>query len=781
MKKKDTAGKEPELLFTAADKEVTLPEGLSEENIVALVADKKQKADKRKVVRRTVFGVLAACLALFCVTAYDYAVFRPAKFTTPKDGGLVYAETEEDIIGLVNDYVKYRKADDVLDLVRDFRFRKKYYDSIAVEEMAMDTGYGAFENGAVMMPAEAPEAVSEAVLYNAAFDGTEDAIAGTAAEPDESRLKTQTTSDTADAAPAHSETNTRVEGIAEADIIKTDGRFLYTVSYSDTVHIFKPEQDDSVTELAVLRPDADLEKDIYIRDIYIAGDLLIVNVNCYFFGDDEYHDTCGAMIYDITDRSAPVLVRTVLQDGNYLSGRIVNGSLIMVSQYGINCWPDHPLGKEEVIPGTYNGVGAEKEYIPAENIAILNAAEPESYIVLQKFPLSDLNASPETVAMFGSGSETYCTASTLYITSTRYGGFSDTITVFGGWNSFSSATTVLSFDITGDTPVFKAKGEFEGQVLNSFSLDESNGYLRVAATRDSDNVLYVLDGSLNKVSELGGFGENEQIRSVRFMGNTAYVVTFRQTDPLFVIDLTDPAAPVMKGQLFLPGFSSYLHPAGNGYLIGIGVDGTETGINNNAKISLFDVSDPTAPKETDSLVIENAWFDTDYKAFGTISEDGSFLIPVNISSEKQFIDDGKVYIAYNEQVGAVRVKAENGKLSLINGYYFDNPMSYTVPRACYIGNRIYLVSQVPMIAVFDMETASSLFFGSFAPEQNGYEDPLYPLYYEVTEGFSYTEGYTPETMPATLPAEEVGTETPATEAFSEGYSPETLTETVVVE
>ena len=132
------------------------------------------------------------------------------------------------------------------------------------------------------------------------------------------------------------------------------------------------------------------------------------------------------------------------------------------------------------------------------------------------------------------------------------------------------------------------------------------------------------------IGSVGGLGKTEQIRAVRFLGDTGYVVTFRQTDPLYVIDLTDPANPVLDGELKIPGYSAYLHPVGDGLLLGVGQDATDSGQTLGTQLSLFDVSDPTNPQQIDTLAIggssEVEW---DHKAFLYWPEDGTIVLPVS--------------------------------------------------------------------------------------------------------------------------------------------------------
>ncbi|GAA1656499.1 hypothetical protein GCM10009733_062510 [Nonomuraea maheshkhaliensis] len=165
-------------------------------------------------------------------------------------------------------------------------------------------------------------------------------------------------------------------------------------------------------------------------------------------------------------------------------------------------------------------------------------------------------------------------------------------------------TEVHRFDITASgAPVYVASGKVPGRLLNQYALSEYDGHLRIATTRDpgdgksSSSAVYVLKSdTMAKVGEVGGLGKGERIYSVRFIGPVGYCVTFRQVDPLYTLDLRDPAAPKVTGELKITGYSAYLHPGAEGRLIGIGQEASEKGRTLGTQVSLFDVSDPAGPR-----------------------------------------------------------------------------------------------------------------------------------------------------------------------------------------
>jgi uncharacterized secreted protein with C-terminal beta-propeller domain len=182
---------------------------------------------------------------------------------------------------------------------------------------------------------------------------------------------------------------------------------------------------------------------------------------------------------------------------------------------------------------------------------------------------------------------------------------------------------------------YLASGRVKGRLLNSFSMSEHAGDLRVATTDDavqesSVTVLREQDGALAFVGGVGGLGKTEQIYSVRFLGDRGYVVTFRQTDPLYVIDLADPAAPKVAGELKIPGYSAYLHPISEHQLIGVGQDATDEGRVRGTQLSLFDVSDPANPKRLANATLpqSNSEAEYDHHAFLWWARTNLAVIPV---------------------------------------------------------------------------------------------------------------------------------------------------------
>lgn len=192
-------------------------------------------------------------------------------------------------------------------------------------------------------------------------------------------------------------------------------------------------------------------------------------------------------------------------------------------------------------------------------------------------------------------------------------------------------TRLHQFNISQpDDTIYRASGKVSGRLLNQFALSEHENVLRVATTvddftRDStqEPVSFVTSFKqkgdfLQQIGQVGGLGRGERIHSVRFLGDTGYVVTFRRTDPLYTIDLSDPTKPKVTGELKIEGYSAYLHPIDSDNLIGVGQDATLEGRTIGTQVSLFDVSDPSQPRRTAKYTMgkgTNSEIEYDHKAF----------------------------------------------------------------------------------------------------------------------------------------------------------------------
>jgi uncharacterized secreted protein with C-terminal beta-propeller domain len=315
-------------------------------------------------------------------------------------------------------------------------------------------------------------------------------------------------------------------------------------------------------------------------------------------------------IYDISDRANPVVVRQFTQDGYYTTSRRIGGALYVVTNrydYRIYDATNKDLVLTDVFPSVCEEIGTtEWQAIPAGRITILPDGDIGTQLILAGIDTLDDGRKADVLSVLGSSGSVYASPGFLYVAAWAY-----------QWDGKENSQPVYSTDLyrfkLADSKISEAgKGSVPGSIINQFSMDEHNGYFRIATTtgetwnsaNPSKNNLYVLDGSLNIVGKVTGLAPGESIKSVRFMGDQAYVVTFRTVDPLFVIDLTNPRLPVVRGELKIPGYSTYLHPYDENLLIGFGYDVIVEGervFNAGMKVSLFDISDFDNPREISTI------------------------------------------------------------------------------------------------------------------------------------------------------------------------------------
>ncbi|GAA1635626.1 hypothetical protein GCM10009679_46010 [Saccharothrix algeriensis] len=256
-------------------------------------------------------------------------------------------------------------------------------------------------------------------------------------------------------------------------------------------------------------------------------------------------------------------------------------------------------------------------------------------------------------------------------------------------------TELYMFDVTGPRPVFAASGSVPGWLLNQYSLSEHDGVLRAATTTgqpwgsqpSSESTVYTLrrdGGQLRQLGKLGGLGKGERIYAVRFLGPAGYVVTFRQTDPLYAVDLRDPARPRLTGELKIPGFSSYLHPLDGGRLLGVGQDATEQGRTTGLQVSLFDVGG-SDPKRLDQQKIAHGWSEAEHDphAFLYWPDTRMLVVP---------------YMAYDggQRAGALVYRVGSDRLEKI-GEVSRAELSYP-RRSLVVGDTLWVVGDTVAVA-----------------------------------------------------------------------------------
>lgn len=506
----------------------------------------------------------------------------------------------------------------------------------------------------------------------------------TVTSPADSR---QQTGISGDDSGSFSETNVQVAGVDEPDIIKTDGMRILAIA-GGLLHYV-----DLNGEEPAYRGSVKLDTQGWGQEILMHGDRALIFTNTYGdhlppIADDDlmvatsaqdiaFHGRQSALVQevDLSDPSAMEVVSELQVEGQYLSARSVGSTAwLSLSSNPLQFEFVYPSGPsaEEAAERINKEIAATAElgaWLPAYRFGGPDGAEAgllpdcehlytppdfSGFTVLSvlTIDMSEPLTPGDAASVLADGHTLYSSGRSLYFASSALsksddrgdradnGRFGSALRR-GQWRS-EWTTTVHKFSVSESGPArYEATGEVYGHLLNQFSMDEHNGHFRIATTigepwntENSQSQVVVLRQQgrrLNIVGSVGGLGKGERIYSVRYAGDVGYVVTFRQVDPLYVLDLSDPTSPSVAGELKIPGFSTYLHPLGDGLLAGIGQQADERGRTQGTKVSLFDVSDPAAPAELDVLVFPGGYSEAewDHRAFLSWPAEEMLAIPLN--------------------------------------------------------------------------------------------------------------------------------------------------------
>ncbi|MBQ3145446.1 MAG: beta-propeller domain-containing protein [Clostridia bacterium] len=490
--------------------------------------------------------------------------------------------------------------------------------------------------------------VENAVISDAATGTTEILDSAQSTNKTESSLKEEVD---------YSNTNVQVEGVDEADIVKTDGNYIYYVT-NNKVIIVNAQDEKKLKIVSEIQYE---DNSFNPRELFIAENKLIVIGTLYedysknnLLVDSIYpisNQKTVAKIYKTENKEKPELVREITIEGNYLSSRMIGDNVYFIANkymysYLFRNKEIEELDEEYFKPKyTDTVVGTTEQCIAYPDIYYFPESEDTSYLNIAGFNIN--NNEPANIESYlGAGEDIYSSENNLYITKVKYE-YKDS-KLYGYYNNYDVNTYIYKFKLEDSKITYINAGSVPGVVLNQFSMDEKDGYFRIATT-DSDNWnnetdrnnLYVLNEKLEIVGKVEGLAKGEKIYSVRFMGNRAYMVTFVETDPLFVIDLSEPTNPVVLGELKIPGYSKYLHPYDENHIIGFGENTriNEYGgvITDGMKMALFDVTNPTNPKELYSVDIgEKGTYSellNNHKALLFSKEKNIIAFPVSISEE----------------------------------------------------------------------------------------------------------------------------------------------------
>jgi hypothetical protein len=504
-----------------------------------------------------------------------------------------------------------------------------------------------------------------------------------------------------DGGTTFSETNVQVAGVDEPDIVKTDGERIVLIAEGNLIVVDVSGDEPVETGRMAIH-------DLAVHTLFLSGDKVLMFGSVWDRGPVPFvaegdrgiapvSASPTLQVVEVDISAGPETVRTLSVDGAYVSGRMVDDSVRLVLTSG-------PVGFEWSYP-TGSGLRAERK-ATEENREIIRNSTEENWIPYYVVTNADGEVEDEGVlfscdrathpdefsgvdmlsvltvdisngldladatGVLATGDTIYASQESLYVATQNWQSWRWLATGDEDDRPDGPTTEIHKFDISDpETTSYLASGSVDGYLLNQFAMDEHEGMLRVASTTtpnwwgsgpDSESrvtVLREIGAGLVRVGLVDGLGQTEQIYSVRFMGDTGYVVTFRQTDPLYTLDLSDPRSPRVVGELKIPGYSAYLHPVGDGLLMGIGQDATDDGRVRGTQVSVFDVSEPASPVRLDTYTLsEGTSSQVEYDHHAFLYWEGLAMVPV----QQWWVDDKRESVF----MGAVGLRVgDDGRLS----------------------------------------------------------------------------------------------------------------------
>lgn len=435
----------------------------------------------------------------------------------------------------------------------------------------------------------------------------------------------------------YSETNVQVVGVDEMDNVLTDGKYMYIADGNQVKIALVYTQEHGVDTMALekiitLKDSTDECSQYYTQGMYVDEHYLIVIGNEYsnYYEDGCYTDTyeediivhdfywgygSDSMSVKVFDLAADFELMTEYSfSGSFLGTRKIDDELFIVTNSYIPLY-DEEINVDDYLP-EYE-VNDQLTTVAYEEIKYVEGINPNSFTTFYGIDLSEEVVNAEVILGDG-GYNLYVSEDNMYLAGRiwNYIAFADEIV---DPEVSETQTAIIKVNIDGADLTFDTYGTIAGYTLNQFSMDEQNGVLRIATTTGSwgtniNNRVFILNDQLEVIGKVEGLGKpGETIKSVRFVGDYGYVVTFEQTDPFYVIDLSDTTNPEVLGELKVTGFSSYLQPLGNDYMLGIGF-GDSKGGTSGIKISVYDITDKTNPVVFDEIIYDYSEFGYSYSS-----------------------------------------------------------------------------------------------------------------------------------------------------------------------
>lgn len=471
------------------------------------------------------------------------------------------------------------------------------------------------------------------------------------------------------------ETYVQEKGVDEADIIKTNGRDIYYLNQSfdeksgidkRTINVIETKKGKSTVANTIELDDVNS----VIEDMFVSDDKLVVNCTSFSGSTVEEkiagaHSATKAIVYDISDAENPTEINSFEQSGYYTSSRLVGNTFYIVSSYNIN-------SSKSYVPLTCSGEG-DSEKLNAKDIYYAKNGVGTNYIVVTALDVNTCETIGTTKAVLGCGEDVYGNKDYLYVYGCNY-------------SDKEPNTTIAKISLKNGVK-FCDYVKINGTVDSRYSFAEKDNHLCVFATETvkdkTSNYLYVLDSNLKQIYKSEAFAKGESIKAVKYVDDYAYVITYEQTDPLFIINLSNVKKPKFMGNVEIDGFSSMLVNVGDNQLLGVGYNtyfNNDVEVTDGLKFVLFDVSNSLEPKVLDEKVYKDLSSEAQYnpKAFVENKEKGYYAVPIVNDKGTQkgaivvSVKDGKIVEKenYKAKLKTTSYGGMNTRVTYIDDYYY---------------------------------------------------------------------------------------------------------------
>ena len=473
----------------------------------------------------------------------------------------------------------------------------------------------------------------------------------------------------------YSQNNVRTEGVEECNIVRTDGQYIYEYDEKTSyIHIYNAKGADTSLVGEINLNEYELE----VADgFYVADGILTISGTFYIHSAEEKAYT-KTLVYDVKKPAKPKFKKIFSQDGIYEESRMVGDTVYVFSSYYIVDTKIEQQKPESYIPHF------EDELVSEKDLYIQPECYVNGYTMISSINVSDCTYIDKKSILGGNGKR-YVSNNHIYLLDMDYMEYME-----------ESGIRFLRFTYEDGKISDKTGGRMKGEINDDYSIDEYKGYLRMVThyydekRGDYVNGLFIYDKNLKQTGSVKGIAEGEEIKSARFVGDTAYFVTYRNTDPLFAVDVSNPEKPKVLGYLKIPGFSTYLHPYGDNLMFGFGVETEGDDWVQGLKLSMYDISDPSDIKEIDKLVLDQ-YNDSEglYDANALLIDPEKNLIGFSAQDEYYINHDRREYnydyfvYSYDKKQGFVKRLEQR----IAGDGYFD-----TKGRGLYINDYFYVVT-----------------------------------------------------------------------------------------